>query len=90
MLKYEGIPVGALIRSYDFEPMEGRSESYIEGVVFVSGHHYIAGVPVARIYLVRCTKDTSGSERVGYVIHVPMELAYSEFDNRVTIISKES
>ena len=34
MLKFEGIAnVGDIIRAYDFKPMAGRDDAFIEGVV---------------------------------------------------------
>lgn len=32
-LKYSGLEVGTVIRAHDFEPCDGRPDSYVEGVI---------------------------------------------------------
>jgi hypothetical protein len=83
-LKFEGIAqVGDTIRAYDFEPMAGRPDHYIEGVVCelttVKPHGYKA-------YDIRLTYDSMGVRPIGTAVYVPMETGM-DYDNRVEKIS---
>lgn len=95
-LKYENsFKVGDTIRSYDFRPLEGRSECYVEGVVIQkdlncnseSWCDYAA-------YVIEVTVDSwdeygvSRGSRVGQTIRVPMEVSFDEYDGRVTLVEE--
>lgn len=85
MLKYEGkFKGGDTIRAYDFEPMKGRLDSYIEGVV--TGTKAIPEMGGARVYTIAITKDmptTTHRDRTGDEGYVPMEVAFGEYEGRV-------
>ena len=93
MYKFENIAkTGETIRGYDFKPMVGRNDCYVEGkVVEINPKE----VPYA-CFKVKCTKDvfdgvehteTKGS-RVGKTVFIPMEVSFMEFDARIINLSK--
>lgn len=81
------------IRSYDFKPMVGREDCYVEGVVLDSGD-------VSRgyqAYKIRVTKDVfDGKEfterrngcRVGEIVYVPWRVSFNEFQGRIINLSR--
>jgi len=84
------IAVGDLIRAYDFEPIPGRPDMYVVGIVKEIGwirNEYIG-------YTIECVYDTmykvAGANeicsRVGRTVYVPVQLMIMEFDGRVTKI----
>ena len=86
MLKFEGLQSGTKIRSYDFRPMVGRDDSFVEGTIIDAGsdtHGYAA-------YTIECTfdshSDDTGGSRIGSNIIVPMEVSTGEYDNRITVV----
>lgn len=88
MLKFENVAkVGDLIKAFDFQPIEGRNDSYIIGEVVSKGsidHLRADG------YTVRVIMSNSGSEafdaiRDGIEMFVPFEISLTEFDNRVEL-----
>lgn len=84
-LKFEGVAeVGDKIRAYDFEPMEGRPDRYIEGVVREVVQWVRAGGYKA--YDIVLTYDSMGGRPIGTAIYVPMEIGM-DFDIRVQKIS---
>lgn len=78
---------GDTIRSYDFKPMVGREDCFVEGVVEceTNEHGYAA-------YKITVTKDSwSDSEckgRVGQTVFVPKRVSFSEFAGRVINLSR--
>jgi hypothetical protein len=85
MLKYENVAeIGDTIRGYDFEPMPGRADRYIEGVVVDKGITEMG----FGAYTIRVEVDAPANEnrrsRVGHELMVPFETGpIGEFDNRV-------
>lgn len=86
MLKYENVAkVGDLIRAYDFKPMAGRDDVYVEGVVI--GINDNDGY---KAFVIVCTKDSSPADRYAEIVYVPMEVSIMEFDGRVVnLLEKE-
>lgn len=80
-LKFEDkfVP-GDYIRAYDFKPMQGRDDCYIEGVVIRTKYE------MCYFYVVCCEKDVFGGKeskaRNGLEILVPMEIS-RDFDHRI-------
>ena len=80
--------IGDVIRAYDFMPMAGRGDAYVEGVVEndrCTDLGYLA-------YKITVTADkfsgdvetkASGDNRIGQIIYVPHEISFMEFDFRV-------
>jgi len=82
--------VGDYIRAYDFKPMRGRSDCYIEGTVI--GTTNKAGYMAFEIEVaVDCFDDieTMSKEytRVGRKALVPFEVAFMEYAGRVMNLS---
>ena len=81
------VNVGDTIRSYDFKPMVGREDCFVEGVVEreTNEQGYDA-------YKIRVTRDSwSDAEdkgRFGKVIFVPVAVAYNDFPGRVMNLSR--
>ena len=97
MLKFENVAnVGDVIKAFDFQPMEGRDDSYLIGRVIEKGRMY-ADIDGRQVYLCEgykvFVKDSrSGSEsydidRMGTEMMVPFEISMCEFDNRVEVIA---
>jgi hypothetical protein len=83
MLKYaKTARVGDHIRAYDFQPLPGRGECYIEGTVME-----ITDEPGFDAFRVMCEVDVfagkSCNSRVGREIFVPHQIGFTEFENRV-------
>ena len=79
---------GDIIRSYDFKPMIGREDCFVEGQV-IDSHNTEQGY---QAYKIRVTRDSwSDSEdagRVGIEIFVPWRVSFSEFPGRVMNLSR--
>jgi len=83
MLKFEGIELGATIKAFDFEPMEGRRDRYIVGNITDTAERH-----GAKFYVVECVSDSAfpeGNNRIGLDIYVPMEMCM-DFDERVEVM----
>ena len=81
------VKTGDVIRSYDFKPMLGREDCYVEGTVIETSieQGYIA-------YKIRVTKDSwnEGDEkgRIDKIIFVPVAVAYNDYPGRVMNLSR--
>lgn len=91
-LKFEGVAkVGETIRGYDFKPMVGRNDCFVEGTV-----EAVTNEVGYKAYKVTCTKDVfdgkenskGKSSRVGKIVFVPMEVSFMEYDARIINLSK--
>lgn len=91
-LKFEGkAKIGQTIRGYDFKPMAGRNDCYVEGVVesFSTEMGYKA-------FKITCTKDVFDGEiktkgkgsRVGKIVFIPMQVSFMEYDARIINLSE--
>lgn len=87
MLKFANIAqIGDTIRAYDFKPLVGREDCFVEGVVRkIDNKGYDC-------YVIEVTKDSwSDAEdkgRVGKEVFVPFEVSFMEFDARVMNLSR--
>ena len=93
MLKFEGIAkVGDIIRAYDFKPMAGRDDAFVEGIVEktncnesgFSSYKITVTVDKFRKYETKA----SPRNRVGQIVFVPHQTSFMEFDFRVINLSK--
>jgi hypothetical protein len=79
---------GDVIRAYDFKPMLGREDCFIEGEV-IDAHSTEQGY---QAYKIRVTRDSwSDSEdkgRVGVEMFVPWRVSFSEFQGRIMNLSR--
>jgi len=85
--------VGDVIRAYDFKPMAGREDCYVEGKVIAAGN---VGVGYSA-YEIICGRDVydgvrqqegEKGSRVGQIVYVPFEVSFMEYDGRVMNLSK--
>jgi hypothetical protein len=82
---------GDVIRGYDFKPMAGRNDCYVEGKV-----EAVTNEMGYKAFKVTCTKDVfDGKEnskgkgsRVGKIVFVPMEVSFMEYDARIINLSR--
>ncbi len=87
-LKFEGIPVGTYIRAYDFEPIEGRKDCFIEGTIkSVVDKGFLAYAIVVEYD--SWDEDVSDIKpehsRVGVEYFVPLESTF-DYDGRVEVL----
>lgn len=82
---------GDVIRGYDFKPMAGREDCYVEGTVEIvnDNSNYF------QAYKITCTKDVWGGEsitgehsRVGKTVFIPWRVDIMEFPGRVINLSR--
>jgi hypothetical protein len=87
------IQINDVIRSYDFKPMVGRPDCYIEGKV-VETNNTEQGY---RAYKIVVTKDHFGDEvsttpssdsRVDHIMYVPVSVSFSEYAGRIINLSR--
>jgi hypothetical protein len=92
MLKFEKLAsVGDVIRAYDFKPMYGRSDCFIEGKVIS-----ITEERGYKAYKIMCINDFFDGKfrkgvrtsRVAKEVYVPMEVDFMEYDARIMNLSK--
>lgn len=86
------VQVGDIIRGYDFKPMAGRNDCFVEGVVVETNNmdNYF------QAYKIEVTKDVfDGQEqkagetsRVGKVVFVPYRVDFMEYPGRVMNLSR--
>lgn len=91
MLKFAKIAqIGQTIRSYDFKPMAGRGDCYVEGVVTrIENQGYDC-------FVITVTKDVFDGKdeprgehsRVGHEVHVPHQVSFMEYNGRVMNLSE--
>jgi hypothetical protein len=88
MLKVE---LGDIIRSYDFKPMYGRSDCYVEGKVLETNNTEMG----YQAYKIEVLKDQFGNDeqtgtgsRVGEIVFVPWRVSFSEYQGRVINLSR--
>ena len=82
---------GDIIRGYDFKPMYGREDSFVEGEV-VDRNDTTQGY---QAYRIRVTRDVFGGEvltdehsRVGKTVFVPWRTSFMDFQGRVINLSR--
>ena len=88
------VQVKDTIRAYDFKPMLGRDDCYIEGRVIDRSNTEMG----FQAYKVVVTKDHFGNDRVsteagpdsrvGHEMFVPWKVSFSEFQGRVMNLSR--
>jgi len=82
---------GDVIRGYDFKPMFGREDSFVEGEV-VDRNDTTQGY---QAYRIRVLKDVFGGEvltgknsRVGKTVFVPWKTSFMDYPGRVINLSR--
>ena len=93
MNHYGKAKVGNIIRAYDFKPMAGRADCYVEGVVEQAN----CNEPGYNCFKITVTKDVFGDEgslpkgeqsRVGRIVFVPHRVSFMEYAGRVLNLSE--
>jgi hypothetical protein len=80
------VEIQDFIRSYDFKPMLGREDCFVEGQVLemTSECGYNA-------YKIRVSKDSWTDprySRVGEIVFVPLKVSFSEYAGRIVNLSR--
>lgn len=87
------VQVKDIIRSYDFKPMVGRPDCFVEGTV-LERNNTEQGY---QAYKIRVTRDVfDGKEfnecgygsRVGEIVYVPWRVSFTEYQGRVMNLSR--
>jgi hypothetical protein len=79
---------GDVIRAYDFKPMQGREDCFIEGEVLDSGD-ISQGYQAYRIRVTRDSwSDSEDKGRVGIEMFVPWRVSFNDFQGRVMNLSR--
>ena len=94
MLKHENKAVkGDIIRAYDFAPMAGRGDCYVEGKVIDAN----CNEPGYKCYKIDITADKFDGDvetemirgnRIASQMYVPYEVSFMEYDFRVINLGK--
>jgi hypothetical protein len=87
------IQVKDIIRSYDFKPMVGREDCFVEGEVLERNAVTECGY---NAYKIRVTKDVfdgvnlkgDHGVRVGQTVYVPWKVSFMEYQGRVINLSR--
>lgn len=87
------VQVRDIIRSYDFKPMVGREDCYVEGEVLERNAVAECGY---NAYKICVTKDYFGENvpkgakgsRVGQTVFVPWMVSYNDYPGRVINLSR--
>ena len=88
------VQVKDIIRAYDFKPMTGREDCFVEGEVLET-HNTEHGY---QAYKIRVTRDHFGNDsvstqpgpdnRVGHEVFVPWRVSFNEFQGRIINLSR--
>ena len=83
------VKTGDVIRAYDFKPMVGREDCFVEGEV-VDAHSTEQGYQAYKIRVARDSwaDDLISSGRVGAEVFVPWRVSFNEFQGRVMNLSR--
>ena len=88
------VQVKDTIRSYDFKPMLGREDCYVEGVVLERNAIKECGYNAYKICVTKDVFDgkalTEGrsTSRVGAVVFVPWKVSFMEYQGRIINLSR--
>lgn len=94
MLKFQNTAkVGDIIKSYDFQPMEGREDMFMTGRVIAKGpvKHPVHGFTLFEGYTIEILggDQRTSKTRKGDTGYVPFEVDIMEYDERVTVVATE-
>jgi hypothetical protein len=85
------IEIGDIIRSYDFKPMVGRADCFVEGKVLETNNNEMG----YQAYKIEVTRDKFGDDeqtgigsRVGGIIFVPWKVSFMEYQGRIINLSR--
>jgi hypothetical protein len=83
--------VGDIIRAYDFKPMAGRDDAFVEGIV----EEVNCTEPGYNCFKITATADkfekyetvSDKENRVGRIVFVPHQVSFMEYDSRIINLS---
>ena len=79
---------GDVIRAYDFKPMQGREDCFIEGEV-IDAHSIEQGYQAYKIRVTRDSWEPEGEQgRKGIEMFVPWRVSFNEFQGRIMNLSR--
>lgn len=84
------VQTGDVIRSYDFKPMVGRGDCFVEGRVLET-NNMENGYQAYKIEVTRDFWDGSDerkSSRIGSIVYVPWKVSMFEYAGRVINLSR--
>lgn len=83
------VQVGDVIRAYDFKPMVGRGDCYVEGIVLEVNDN-TQGYSAYRIQVVKdvFAGESEFTERLNETMFVPWRVSFMEYDGRVMNLSR--
>lgn len=85
------VQVGDIIRAYDFKPMVGRGDCFVEGKI-VDVKDTSQGYDAYKITVTCDYWDgamlTKSGTRVGQTVFVPWRVSFMEYDGRVMNLSR--
>lgn len=92
MLKFEKIAKpGDVIRAYDFKPMAGREDCFVEGKVLAltntRGYLAFEILTTRDVWAGESLSENSDGSRVGVLTYVPAEVSFMEYDARIINLS---
>lgn len=87
------VEVGDKIRSYDFKPMDGRGDCFVEGIVTEFNALATCGYNAYKILVTKDVFDDKSQpkgkgSRVDATVFVPWRVDFSEFQGRVINLSR--
>ena len=87
-MQFEKVLVGDVIRAYDFKPMVGRDDCFVEGMVIEQDEDS----QYFDCFKIRVTKDSWTSEedrgRFGKIVLVPKKVVFNDYPGRVINLSR--
>lgn len=78
---------GDVIRSYDFKPMVGRDDCYVEGKV-LEVNNMENGYQAYKIEVTKDSWKAEGYGRIGEIIYVPWRIFHGDYQGRVMNLSR--
>lgn len=91
-MKAEKIEVNDVIRSYDFKPMYGRPDCFVEGRVLgftnETGYNSIKIRVLVDEFDGKRFEETGRGSRVGEIVMVPLRVSFGEYPGRVMNLTR--
>jgi hypothetical protein len=80
------VEIQDFIRSYDFKPMLGRDDCFVEGQVLELTNE--CGYSAYKIRVSKDSWDDPKYTRVGDIILVPLKVSFGEYAGRIVNLSR--
>lgn len=87
MLKVEKFEVRDVIRSYDFKPMVGREDCFVEGEILDINNEQ--GYKAYKIIVTKDSwSDAEDKGRVGKIVYCPVGVFHNDYPGRIINLSR--